>query len=85
MAPSMSTNSSADTPAMRVMQEAIELNVQGRSPYPESAYFLDADVPDLGKWIARATDEGQAVVLVSEDGSTRVLRPERVAHAAAAR
>lgn len=74
----MSTNG-ADTPAMRAMQEAIELNIQGRSPYPERAYFLDADAPDLGKWIARATDEGKAVVLVSEDGSTRVLHVEPVA------
>jgi hypothetical protein len=79
MAPSMRSTRSTDTPAGRVMDEAIELSIQGRSPYPDRAWFLDADMPDLGKWIARATDEGKAVVLVAEDGSARVLHPEAAA------
>lgn len=60
---------------MRAMEEAIELNIQGCSPYPDRAFFLDADIPDLGEWIARASDDGQAVVLVSPDGTARVLEP----------
>lgn len=71
----MRTNGKVDTPAMRAMQEAIELNIQGCSPYPDRAFFLDADAPNLGKWIALAADDGQAVVLVWQDGTTRVLHP----------
>jgi hypothetical protein len=48
MASSMSADRTADTPALRAMEEAIELNIQGRSPYLDRAYFLDADIPDLG-------------------------------------
>jgi hypothetical protein len=84
MAQKMTTNCNGDSPAMRAMEQAIELNIQGRSPYPDRAYFLDDDVPDLGKWIARATDEHQAIVLVSQDGSTRVLHTEYVTHVASA-
>lgn len=78
----MSTDGNANSPAMRAMQEAIELNIQGRSPYPDRAYFLDADMPDLGTWIARASDEGQAVVLVSPDGTARVFDPRPAVKAA---
>jgi hypothetical protein len=53
---------------------------RGRSPYPEKAAFIDADEPQAGHAIERATDQGLAVVLVSSDGSTRVLRPDLAAH-----
>jgi hypothetical protein len=52
------------------MDDAIE----GRSPYPEQAAFNDAGTPTAGVEIQRAAAEGLAVVLVSEDGTTRVLR-----------
>lgn len=68
----------ADSPAMRVMQEAIELSIEERSPYPERAAFLNADWPKTPESIKRAFDDGKAVVLVSADGSTRVLLPESV-------
>lgn len=80
MAKSMSTNGNADTPAFRALEEAIELNIQGCSPYPDRAYFVDADVPNLSELIARATDEGKDVVLVWPDGKTRILRTEALAH-----
>jgi hypothetical protein len=64
------------TPAAKVMDEAIKLAIEGNSPYPERAVFVDADTPSAGHEIRRAADEGLAVVLVSADGSTRVLRPE---------
>lgn len=64
------------SPAGRVMDEAIELAIEERSPYPEKSFFLDVDVPDLGRHIKRAADEGLAVVLVSPDGSTHTLIPE---------
>lgn len=64
------------SPAARVMDEAIDLAIEGRSPYPERAAFIDADTASAGHEIKRAVDEGLPVVLVAEDGSTRVLRPE---------
>jgi len=54
--------------------------IEGRSPYPERAAFIDADRPSAGHDIERAADEGLSVVLVSADGSTRVLKPELATH-----
>jgi hypothetical protein len=62
------------------MNEAIELAVQERSPYPDRAAFIDADEPYAGAEIRRAADEGRAVVLVAADGSTRTLLPELAPH-----
>jgi hypothetical protein len=75
----MSTNSKR-SPAAKVMDEAIDLALEGRSPYPERAAFIDADTPTAGHDIERAADEGLSVVLVSADGSTRVLKPDLAAH-----
>jgi hypothetical protein len=79
MEKAMSTNSDR-SPAAKVMDDAIELAIEGRSPYPERAAFIDADTPSAGHEIERAADEGLSVVLVSADGSTRVLKPELVAN-----
>ena len=57
------------SPAAR-MDEAIELAIEERSPYPEKAAFVDADEPYVGAEISRAAEEGRAVVLVAADGST---------------
>jgi len=70
----MSTDSNR-SPAAKVMDEAINLAVEGRSPYPEKAAFIDADTPQAGHEIQRAADEGRSVVLVAADGSSRVLKP----------
>lgn len=72
------TASNADSPAMRLMQEAIELAIQERSPYPERAVFINDDGPDTGTAIRRAIDEDRAVVLVAPDGSARIVRAEPV-------
>ena len=66
----------ARSPAARVAHEAIELAIQGQSPYPEKAMFIDADDPHAGAQIKTAADEGKAIVLVDKDGSTRILRSE---------
>jgi hypothetical protein len=63
------------SPASRLLDEAIELVLQERSPYPDRAWFLDHDAPQLGESIADAFDDGAAVVLVWPDGSSRVLQP----------
>jgi len=71
----MSTN--GKSAASRALDEAVDLTIEGRSPYPERALFLDADAPGAGGQILRASEEGLAVVLVAEDGSSRVLEPGR--------
>jgi hypothetical protein len=63
------------SPASRLMDEAIELVLQDRSPYPDRAWFLDFDAEQLGESIAEAFDDDHAVVLVWPDGSSRVLQP----------
>lgn len=64
------------SPAAKVMDEAIDLAIEGRSPYPDRAAFIDAETASAGHEIKRAADEGLPVVLVAADGSTRVLLPE---------
>jgi hypothetical protein len=77
MAQAMNTGKE-ESPAARVMDEAIELAIEERSPYPEKAAFIDADAPSVGAEIKRAIDNDYAIVLVSADGSTRILRAEPV-------
>ena len=60
------------SPAQVAMDEAIDLAVHGRSPYPERASFIDAEAPYLADAIARAADDGRAVVLCYMDGSRRI-------------
>ena len=70
------TADSKRSPTAKVMDEAIDLAIEGRSPCPERVAFVDADAPSAGHNIERAADEGLSVVLVSADGNTRVLKPE---------
>jgi hypothetical protein len=70
------TADSNRSPAAKVMDEAIDLVIEGRSPYPERAAFIDADAPSAGHDVERAADEGMSDVLVSSNGSTRILKPE---------
>jgi hypothetical protein len=75
MASRMKTRRAADGPASRLMDEAIELAIKEKSPYPSPAFFLDHDAPDLARCIAEAFDERISVVLVWPDGTSRVLQP----------
>jgi hypothetical protein len=70
------TADSKRSPAAKVMDEAIELALEGHSPFPKRAAFIDADTASAGHDIERAADEWLSVVLVSADGSTRVLKPD---------
>jgi hypothetical protein len=63
------------SPASVLVDEAIELVLQERSPFPDRAWFMDYDEERLGESIAQAFDQGMAVVLVWPDGSSRVLQP----------
>jgi hypothetical protein len=64
------------SPAVKVMNEAIELAIEERSPYPDRAAFINADTPGMSAEIKRALDEDMAIVLVFPDYSTRTLHPE---------
>jgi hypothetical protein len=63
----------SDSLTAKAMDRAIDLAIEGDSPYPEHAAFVDADSPYAGQEITRALDEGYAVVLVSADGRERVI------------
>jgi len=78
----MSTAPETRTRAQIAMDEAIELAIEGRSPYPARGSFVDADAPFLADAIAIAVDEGRAIVICYGDGTRRVLKPAGVAPAA---
>ena len=65
----------SESPTAKAMDRAIE----GKSPYPEHAAFVDADSPHAGHEITRAFDEGYAIVLVSADGRERVITAQTLA------
>jgi hypothetical protein len=41
-------------PVSKAFDEAIELSLEDRSPYPKFATFIDADAPGLERWVERA-------------------------------
>ncbi len=69
----------AESPTAKAMDRAIDLAIDGSSPYPENAAFVDADSPHAGHEITRALDEGYAVVLVSTDGRERIITARTLA------
>jgi hypothetical protein len=69
----------SDSLTAKAMDRAIDLAIEGDSPYPEHAAFVDADSPHAGHEITRTLDEGYAVVLVSADGRERIVTAKRLA------
>lgn len=63
----------------KAMDRAIDLAIEGDSPYPEHAAFVSADSPHAGQEITRSLDEGYAVVLVSADGRERIITAKMLA------
>ncbi len=57
---------------------AIELAIEGKSPYPNGAAFVAADLPSFGETIARYARERIPVVIVYPDGDERILTPADV-------
>jgi len=72
----------SESPTAKAMDRAIDLAIEGNSPYPEHAAFIDAESPHAGHEITRAFDEGYAVVLVSADGRERVITATTLAASA---
>jgi hypothetical protein len=69
-----------ESPAGKVMSEAIELAIAEESPYPEQALFLDADIPrvDRDREMKQAARDGYSVVLVSAEGEVEIVAPEEI-------
>ncbi len=63
---------------------AIELAIEGKSPYPNGAAFLASDLPGFGQTLARYARERIPVVIVYPDGEERILIPGSTASPAAA-
>ena len=66
-------------PAAGVIDEAIDLAIEGNSLFPDHAAFIDVEAASAGAEIKRAADDGLSVVLVATDGSRCVLIPDRAA------
>lgn len=66
---------------MVARQRSASTTIEGNSPYPEHAAFIDAESPHAGHEITRAFDEGYAVVLVSAGGRERVITAKMLARA----
>lgn len=62
----------ADLAAER-FRVATDLALEGRSPYPNGAAFVAADMPRLGEVLAGYAREHRPVVLVYPDGEERFL------------
>jgi hypothetical protein len=60
----------SESPTAKAMDRAIDLAIEGKSPYPEHAAFT------------RAFDEGYTVVLVSADGREQVITATTLAASA---
>ncbi len=73
-----STLGQGESPAGKLMDEAIGLAIDEESPYPEQALFLDANTPHADREMKRAAREGYSIVLVSPDGDVQIVAPEEV-------
>jgi hypothetical protein len=74
--------SPSESHTAKAMDHAIDLAIEGKSPYPEHAAFIDAESPHAGHEITRAFDEGYAVVLVCADGRERIITATALAASA---
>jgi hypothetical protein len=74
--------SDAESPTAKAMGRAIDMAIEGNSPYPERAAFVNADSPQVGQEITRAFDDDYAVVLVSADGSEQIITAKTLAASA---
>jgi hypothetical protein len=67
----------SQSPAGDAFDEAIELSLGERMPYPEKASFIDLDRL-TGKDVIDALEQDMAVVVVGADGSAYALKPEPI-------
>lgn len=66
------------SPASKLMDIAIELAIEERSPYPEHAGFVDAGTPHTEETMRQVAEKGAAVILVWPDMTSQVIEPEEI-------
>lgn len=66
------------SPASRMMDVAIELAIEERSPFPQRAGFVDADTPHTEATMRKVAEKGAAVILVWPDMTSQVIEPEEI-------
>jgi hypothetical protein len=69
----------AASPTAKATDRAIDLAIEGDTPYAENAAFVKVDSPHAGSEMERALDDGYAVVLVSGDGRERIITAKTLA------
>lgn len=66
------------SPASRMMDVAIELAIEERSPFPQHAGFVDADTLHTEATMRQVAEKGAAVILVWPDMTSQVIEPEEI-------
>lgn len=70
---SLTSRPDRPSPAPVALLEAVDQAIEGESPYPDRATFVDADGPGVGRQIAQAYADDRAVVLCYADGTRLVV------------
>ena len=74
----MAVRNGVRSPASVKMDEAIEAVLEEKPIVPDRSTFIDADSPNLDdemKWVA---GKGNSAVVVSPDGSMKIVPPEEI-------
>jgi hypothetical protein len=66
------------SPASKLMDKAIEIAIEERSPFPEHAGFVDADTPHTEESMRWVAEKGASVILVWPDMTSQVIEPEEI-------
>lgn len=66
------------SPASRMMDRAIELAIEERTPFPEHAGFVDADTSHVEHSMQQVAEKGASIVLVWPDMTSQVIEPEEI-------
>jgi sirohydrochlorin ferrochelatase len=80
----MAVKNGVRSPASVKMDEAIEAVLEEKPIVPDKSSFIDANVPSTDREIRQAAERGYSAVVVSPDGSMRIVSPEQVLGADAA-
>jgi hypothetical protein len=80
----MTVKNGVQSPASRKMDEAIDAVLEGSPIVPEKSMFIDADSPNIDREMKWAADKGSSAVVVSLDGSMRIVSPGEILGADAA-
>ena len=80
----MAVKNGVRSPASVKMDEAIDAVLEGKPIVPDRSTFIDADSVHLDDEMKWAAEEGNSAVVVSTDGSMKIVPPEKLLGADAA-